>query len=281
MISIYQVVKTVAGVARYPLASRPVTALQRRLLDFDPTFSAQWRPSDRHADATISPRDEMYFGALRTYYSVGLCALRCIEAAVEAAGVSSIERALDMPCGHGRVLRFLTARFPQARFTACDLDRDGVSFCATTFGARGVVSRTDLEMLVLDDQFDLIWCGSLVTHLDQAGIESLMRFFHRQLRPGGLLVFSTHGEQAVENMRRGKLFGYGLPREVASAVLRSYEAVGFGYADYPKTPGYGVSFSEPAWIRKTLAPLGAWREVYFAKSGWSGHHDIFGFVREG
>ena len=71
---------------------------------------------------------------------------------------------LDLPCGHGRVMRWLRATFPKASLTACDIDGDGVSFCAETFGARPALSSTDPEDLVLGT-FDLIWCGSLLTHL--------------------------------------------------------------------------------------------------------------------
>jgi len=213
--------------------------------------------------------------------AAGLSGLECIEEAVVAAGVRSVGRVLDLPSGHGRVLRYLVERFPNARFTACDLDRDGVSFCAATFGARAVVSRTDLEALKLDERFDLIWCGSLVTHLDAPRIEALLRFFHRHLTPAGLLVFSAHGTQAAENLRGGKLFSYGLDPDAAAQVLRSYASTGFGYSDYDarRTPGYGVSFTAPGWIRGTLEGVGGWREVYFAERRWDSHHDVYGVVR--
>ena len=45
---------------------------------------------------------------------------------------------LDFACGHGRVMRTLKAAFPDALLTACDIDRDGVDFCARTFGAAPV-----------------------------------------------------------------------------------------------------------------------------------------------
>jgi SAM-dependent methyltransferase len=281
MNSLYRAVKKIAGVARYPLTLRPLIAVQRRIFDKDPTFLARWGERARRANTRISPRDQMYFGVLRTYMAAGLSGLECIEEAVVAAGIRSVGRVLDLPSGHGRVLRYLVERFPNARFTACDLDRDGVSFCAATFGARAVVSRTDLEALTLDERFDLIWCGSLVTHLDAPRIEALLRFFHRHLTPAGLLVFSAHGTQAAENLRGGKLFSYGLDPDAAAQVLRSYASTGFGYSDYDarRTPGYGVSFTAPGWIRGTLEGVGGWREVYFAERRWDSHHDVYGVVR--
>ena len=78
-------------------------------------------------------------------------------------------RILDFPCGHGRVLRYLRAEFPQAEITACDLLRDGVDFCAANFGAIPVYSDPDPSRIGLPrDAFDLIWVGSLFTHFDAA-----------------------------------------------------------------------------------------------------------------
>jgi hypothetical protein len=101
------------------------------------------------------------------------------------------------------------------------------------------------------------------------------------LQRRGLLVFSRHGGRAVENLRSGKLFSYGLGRNCAPQVLRSYASTGFGYSDYDArgAPGYGVSFTAPAWIRGTLERVGGFREVYFAETCWSAHHDIYGLVR--
>jgi SAM-dependent methyltransferase len=277
---VYLAVKRVASLARYPLSQRLLIALQRRiLLDADPAFRTRWGDRARRADARISPRDEMYFG-LRQYYAVGLSALDCVEEAMGAAGLHSVTNVLDLPSGHGRVLRFLVERFPAARFTACDLGRDAVEFCAATFGARAVASCPDLDALDLGERFDLIWCGSLVTHLDEARIEALLRCFHRHLDPAGLLVFSTHGDKAAENLQAGKLFHYGLGRQAARNVLRSYLATGLGYSDYApgRAPAYGVSFTTPGWIRGTLERIGGFREVYFAEKGWAAHHDIFGLV---
>src|SRR5581483_10052394 len=70
----------------------------------------------------ISPRDEMYAGDADHYFGVGRSALRCVRLAMLAAGKQRVCRILDLPSGHGRVLRYLKAAFPEARLTACDLD---------------------------------------------------------------------------------------------------------------------------------------------------------------
>jgi methylase of polypeptide subunit release factors len=83
--------------------------------------------------------------------------------AMLAASKSELNAILDFPCGHGRVLRNLKAAFPNAEITACDLDRKAkLIFVPKLFSAihfTQIRSRRNK----IDRQFDLIWCGSLLT----------------------------------------------------------------------------------------------------------------------
>src|SRR5262245_32651468 len=88
---------------------------------------------------TISPNDEMFSAAGRedVYHAIGRSAIECIVCSLNAARktTADVKRILDLPSGHGRVLRYLKAVFPDAEITACDLVRDGVDFCASALGA--------------------------------------------------------------------------------------------------------------------------------------------------
>ena len=70
--------------------------------------------------ATISRGDGMYVaGRAAHYFGVGADALKLVLQAMSLAGKGDISSILDLPCGHGRVLRYLKAEFPQALLTAC------------------------------------------------------------------------------------------------------------------------------------------------------------------
>ncbi|HJR08933.1 MAG TPA: methyltransferase domain-containing protein [Pyrinomonadaceae bacterium] len=253
-------------------------AQKRRLLE-DADLDAAARELLRRVESRISPRDTMYAGDGAHYFKVGLSAMRAVEEAMGRAKLSQVERVLDLPCGHGRVLRFLVERFPQAKFTACDLDRDGVDFCARTFGATPVYSTEDLDSLNFDTRFDLIWCGSLVTHLNEQATRALFRLFARQLAPGGLLVFTAHGDFVARRMPTGE-FDYMLTPAQIEEITKRYRATGFGYADYLEHAGYGVSLTAPVWIRARIEEVGGLKEVYFGERVWDAHHDVYGYVRE-
>jgi SAM-dependent methyltransferase len=229
----------------------------------------------------------MYAGDGAHYFSVGLSAIHCIDYALSCAKVGHVESVLDFPCGYGRVLRFLSAHFPVAKVTACELSKDAVQFCVNRFGAWPAYSSIDLSSISFKVKYDLIWCGSLITHLDQAGIDSLLELFGRSLAPGGLVVMTTHGERVAEKMERGE-FDYGIAADQIPRVISSYRDTGYGFTDYPDmtaygadrhATGYGVSLTSPDWIRERVAEKLTLKEVSFQPNGWDNHQDVFGFVR--
>ena len=233
-----------------------------------------------------SPNDSVSSGGWPHYLRVGLDAVRCIEDAVAATGTAQPSTVLDMPCGWGRVMRFLAARLPDASLTACDIVEDAVAFCARRFGARPVRSTPSFSDLDLGERFDLIWCGSLVTHIDAEGIDALLRLFARALAPSGLAVVTAHGEEAARRAQGGDDL-YELGPESARALLSSYEHDGFGFAElagsldvagHSPAP-YGISLSAHAWMRAAAERAGL-REAHFAAHDWDGHQDVYGLVLE-
>jgi SAM-dependent methyltransferase len=227
-------------------------------------------------DSRISPDDEMYDGNGDHYFRVGLSAIDCIDEALQRAQSTTVKEILDLPCGYGRVLRFLVHRFPQARITACELMPDAVRFCAANFGAAPVQSSYNLEELSFATKFDLIWCGSLITHLDADRTRSLFRFFSRQLTRDGLSVFTTHGNFVAGRVQDMADF-YMLDPASIPQLVKSFHEQGYSYLDYPRQPGYGVSLTARSWITAEAHEVGL-TEVYFRAQGWDNHQDVFGLA---
>jgi SAM-dependent methyltransferase len=223
----------------------------------------------------ISPRDEMFTGNEIHYFDVGESALHCIETALFAArrNLSTVKRILDLPCGHGRVLRFLQKTFPEARLTACDLNRDGVDFCARVFGAVPVLSCEEVEAIPLPGEFDLIWCGSLLTHLPEAKYASFLRFFQHLLGHRGILVFTTHGRHYERELAAGKN-PHGITDQQIAELLRGYRQKGFSYVDYSPGSAYGFSLAHPSFVMAKLIDQPEWRLLGYHESGWDKRQDV-------
>lgn len=229
---------------------------------------------DREVIRTVASRDEMFVNE-EHYFGSGRSALEWIGLSLRAARrpPDEVGRILDLPCGHGRVMRYLRAAFPRAAITACDLLREGVDFCAETFGAEPLYSDEDPSKIVLErDAYDLVWVGSLLTHLDARRWPGFLKLFRACLRPGGLLVFTTCGRHSYDQSVRQKT----LPPE----VVYGYERGGFGYADYEGAAGYGNSLSSAAWVFGQVGRLDEMRVVLYSERAWDDNQDVFACARE-
>src|SRR4051794_39102608 len=148
--------------------------------------------TERDLIREISPNERVFVHS-QAYFEQALSAVEIIDALIDAEP----RRILDLPSGHGRVMRALRARFPTAEIVACDVLESGVQFCAETFDAVPVHAPTDPRELELEGQFDLIWCGSLLTHLRAQRWTHFMDLFQRHIAKDGTLVATTHGRRVA------------------------------------------------------------------------------------
>ena len=224
----------------------------------------------------IDWKDMMYEGYPTHYFSSGYSALFCVRRALAKAAGKAPESILDFGCGHGRVLRSLAADFPRAGLAAADVDSGGVNFCAKTFGAVPMYFNTEFSRLVFKTKFDLIWVGSVFTHLRSERWMSLLEVFRSILTEDGLLVFSTHGSDTERRLREGQCQWCGLEAERVAKILRNYDERGFGYSDYRESHDYGFSLSSPEWVSPQIAEVGL-ELVLYQNNGWDDCQDVWPF----
>lgn len=216
----------------------------------------------------IAPGDTMFEGDDTRYLTVGRSALACIESALAGTTPANI---LDLPCGYGRVTRFLRARFPRARITACDLDRPGVEFCASRFKARPAYSVEDFQQLDVRERYDLIWVGSLITHLGEAATRAFLAAMARHMTPGALLIATSHGPSIGPLLSQD---GYGLGPRESAAVLDAYAGTGYGHRGYGGGgEGYGIAMTDEGWWTGVLAAMPLSLKTYQDRA-WDGHQDV-------
>lgn len=205
-------------------------------------------------DRTVAARDTMQAPEdPEQYFDLGRRALELIKFSSELCDKPHYPDILDLPCGHGRVLRWLRAHYGYAKITACDLEHDGVDFCAQQFGALPVYSLPDLRQLPFAAQFDLIWVGSLVTHLREDRWLATLDCLVRWTRDCGVIIFSTQGRTVSSLLARGQ-------RNIAEnidkpALLADYARTGFAYQRYFESNAeedYGLALTSPEWLMRTL-----------------------------
>ena len=219
----------------------------------------------------ISPNDVMFAGNIGAYLLGGAGSLRAIERGRRAAALTAVRSILDFGCGHGRALRVLKAAYPDARLVGCDVDRDGVDFCRTTLGVDTFVSDADPRAIDLDDRFDAVWAGSVLTHVGAERWPLFLRWFEAHLNPGGAAIF-TFQSHAARDLVQANGVDLSLAPGAPEALVREFDRAGFAYADYPGQDGYGVTLSSFEWVRDAVAATGL-RIVDHAERGW-GVHDV-------
>jgi hypothetical protein len=210
------------------------------------------------------------------YFDIGLSALECIKRALNTANVTPTS-ILDLPCGHGRVCRMLRMAFPDAHISASDLDRDGVDFCAQEFEAEPLYSREDIREVKTSRSFDLIWCGSLFTHIEGEQWAAFLEFFAEHLWPGGVLVFTTHGRRLIQYMVEG-FHGYGLNPIEQRRLLEGYVNEGFGFVS-PSNQAFGLSLSSTAFVCAQIERCRTLGSIGLHEAGWYDHQDVVACVK--
>ena len=224
-------------------------------------------------DLSIVDDDGMYVaGSDEHYLHCGASALNIILAAHDLADLPPPSSILDFGAGAGRVTRWLRAAFPDAHISACDLRPEDMRFCGDRFRAETWVSGTDIAALSAPRRYDLIWVGSVLTHLSAPQARDLIDKFLGWLNVGGLLVMSTIGRKAYTRRNRGSMAF--IHERGWTRVVEGYAADGYGYADYKDQAGYGLSLISLHWISALVESLPSARLVVLAESAWDDLHDV-------
>jgi 2-polyprenyl-3-methyl-5-hydroxy-6-metoxy-1,4-benzoquinol methylase len=228
---------------------------------------------------SIMPNDHMYHAANpKHYFGVGRSAMRCIAAGMEAAHTTQApKRILDFACGSGRVTRWLRAVFPNSIIVCSDLREDSLQFLKNELDVEPHISDADFNKITFEKPFDLIWCGSLLTHLPQESCQNFLSAARRWISTRGIAVVTTHGREVAKRLA---LPTQKYVRSVdAPKVLEGFETGEFGYVDYVNRKGIGFSVSTPELISR-MADKADLRTLLVQERGWDNHQDALTFARK-
>lgn len=244
-------------------------------------FSQLWLEYiERPIAQTLHPADHMFNTAVNgwtDYHAVGVSAMQIIGTALQSGPSYDVSRILDFGCGHGRVARHLRAFFPNAELFFADIDETGAQFCAKQFKGTDIKSGEDFATLDLPKEMDLIWLGSVFTHLDYGRMIALFDLMASSLRPRGTLIATFRGSFLYREMKAES--DPGQARKWRS-LLDQYEAGGIGYLAYnSENPLWGLSLLSI----ESLIGMGrrhpSLRLVLYSEVGWAAVHDVAAWAR--
>jgi SAM-dependent methyltransferase len=201
------------------------------------------------------------------------------DAVLSAGGdVSRAERALDFGCSSGRVVRVLAAAYPEVAWVGCDPNQGAIEWASEHLRpVQFFVSKDEPPLPLADGSLGLAFGISIWSHFEpQLGLVWFEEM-RRLLRPGGLLVVTTHGLTSVAYDVGHGLRAPGQGAEIAEALYRRgwWFASEFGHqGDWGVVnPAWGTTFLSPEWLLNELCPR--WKIAEFSSGRNAGNQDVY------
>ncbi len=226
-------------------------------------------------ETEIHPRDDMYTVMVGHadyrphtlgfyYFKSGFDVLITLEHLLTCAGRKweDLGRVLEFACGYGRFTRFLAQVVEPSRVVSADILEDAPDWVTRHFGVQGRLSATEPAALELGDRFDLIFVGSLFSHLPRARFEAWLARLLELLTPDGLLVFSTHGEALLES----------------GAAPDGFTFQGHSESDVLDPDEYGSTFVRPELVERLARERHATAVYHRERELWN-FQDLFAVGR--
>jgi hypothetical protein len=166
----------------------------------------------------------------------------------------------------------------KADITVSEINDEALSFCRRVFSVKSARSTLDLTNISLQESYDLIWCGSLITHINETAIKNLLKFFYDHLSDKGVCIFTTLGMTPAKWIRT-KSNTYNLYVDLQEDLLSQFDNNGFGYVDYQHQTGYGLSLVTYDYMSNLVQNVGNYKELYYNEQRWDNHQDVYAFTK--
>lgn len=170
----------------------PLTALQMR--------SGNRAFRDRNPNFSVPPKSLAFdaYGRIdwQHYHDTGRRIATAVTRLVAAHCDGNELHILEWGCGPARVVRHLPESFPPPhRIYATDCNAESIDWArahvpGVTFELNGLEPPLPFD----DDSFDCVIALSVFTHLSERVGRDWMRELRRVAKPGGMIVFTAHGE---------------------------------------------------------------------------------------
>jgi SAM-dependent methyltransferase len=187
----------------------------------------------------------------------------------DCPALSDAVNILDFGCGCGRLMIPLSFRVSPGKVTGTDIDPQAITWLKSHYPSfkdldvNGIAPPTKYS----DASFDFIYGVSVFTHLPEDMQQDWLKEMARIMKPGGLGLFTTHGERH---------FGV-----LAGPELRKLMKRGFYYKKGQPTAGlpkfYRSSFQTKAFVEREW---GRWFEIIAIRENGIGKNQDAVLVRK-
>jgi SAM-dependent methyltransferase len=194
------------------------------------------------------------------------------------SSLEDVRRGLDFGCSSGRTVRALHAAYPGAQWYGVDPNEAAIHWAQANLpGIEFAVSPQDPPLSFDDATFDVVVAISIWSHYAEPAAIRWLEEMHRIIRPGGHLVFSTHGPHAVSYYAQtGERSSTQLARIRRALYQRGHWfAPEFGEeGDWGVVHAeWGTAFFTPEWLARIALPQ--WSIEDFAVGQNADNQDVY------
>lgn len=171
---------------------------------------------------------------------------------------------LEFASGYGCVTRHLAGELAPVKVVSCDIHGAACAFIESAIGVKTVRSATRPEDLGIESHsFDVVFALSFFSHMPESTWGRWLKTLFDKVKPGGCLIFTTHGMTTWENL--------GKPAIPESGIwfAPSSEQKDLDVADY------GSTIVTPEYVRTAVEKILHQPVLSLDKAAWWGHQDLY------
>jgi hypothetical protein len=229
----------------------------------------------------ISPEDMMFdfivravfptnhAQAVEAYFSGGGDCAQRLAALCHELLQTAPKTILEFASGYGRVCRHAKHVLPATLWTSSDVHPHAVSFNTKKLGIDSFVSPASPEGWVVNRRYEVVFALSFFSHMPDATFGPWLERLFNSVEQNGILIFTTHGEISLRNMRAG-----GLDPLANFNEKGCYWNTNSDQRDLDSTD-YGTSAVTLHYVQRALEALPEAELIRFQQAFWWAHQDLY------
>jgi SAM-dependent methyltransferase len=203
-----------------------------------------------------------------------------IAGAVRRAGreIPAGGAALDFGCSSARVLRMLAAWRSDVRWIGCDPNAGAIDWARANLPGLELFTSPQRPPLPLPDgTLDLVYAISIWSHFAAGAGLRWIEEMRRALKPGGLLLLTTHGLTSIGDFVRRNMLRRRDAARFAHALLRGEHAFqprfGSGGDWGVVDPEWGMGYMTPEWLLPRVRA--GWTPLLYEPGRLQANQDLY------
>lgn len=172
-------------------------------------------------------------------------------------------RLLEFASGYGCVTRHLKKTIPQVEIIACDIHNEAVDFISKRLAVSAMISASQPEQLKMKNKYDAVFALSFFSHMPKTSFTRWMKQLLSFTKPGGFLIFTTHGQQSIKFLPNVQFDQSGFWFQTSSEQKDL------------DTTEYGLACTRPEFVIGQIFSTPGASLVKYEEAFWWKHQDLY------